>query len=189
MPSITKVGGHLKSLLSVRKRIHAKPVAVAGWLAASLFVFGCSGGDEPGSPRVLRSETVQGPPPNGPLPDPAYQFEYLQPEQRDFRPGEEIEFRAKMTLPEGEKPPSSVILLVRRGKVNVNSVNLEATDDSGAGTYEFNTRLRVPQEKGQYDLVLMVIKIKSYQTKGHDPESRSSTVYSKPMAITVREKR
>src|SRR5579883_389273 len=175
MPTMTKASGRSLFLVRVHKRSHANSAALAGWIATTLAVFGCSRRDEPASPRVLRTETVQGAPPNGPLAEPAYRFEYLQPKRTDFRPSEEIEFRAKMTLPEGEKPPSFVLLLLRRGKVNVNSVGLEPRDDSGAGTYTFDTRLKLPNEKGRYDLVLMVIKSKAYQTEGREPEIRSST--------------
>lgn len=153
----------------------------------SIVLPGCSGDDSAAPTRILKSEIVDGPAPEGPLPAPAYRFEFLEPKQTEFPPGHEIQISARLILPSGEKPPTFVQLLVKRGKVNVNSLGLEPTEDDGSGTYNFSAKLNAPEEKGRYALVLSAIKYKTYQAEnGRAPESRSVTVDSEPLVITVR---
>src|SRR5690349_7624113 len=108
------------------------------WISLALLVASCPGCGsnrrEPGNHRALRTEVVEGNAGEGTALEVPYSFEWIEPKKREYRPGESMPVKVKLPL-KGGKPPSFVQLLVRKGKVNVNSMSLEPAETYGADEY------------------------------------------------------
>ena len=149
---------------------------------------GCGGPPELGDPRLLRSEVSEAPVPVGPLSKPSYLLELTKPEPGEYLCGKPIVFEGSLTLADGEKPPSTLQVLVRQGKLNIDSKSLEPKGEEGARKCTFKGEIRSPSKKGTYQIVLMAIKTVVYAPVGKEAESRTATVYSRPTVIRMRER-
>ena len=141
-------------------------------------------GEDP-KQTLLRSELVEGPAPTAPEPPPDYHLELQAPKPGPYRPKEEIQVRASMTLSEGQKPPSSAQVLIRKRGFNLNSAFLKAEKGDGPGSLTLEGKIKLPNEPGQVDVVITAVETKVYQREGREPEVRIRTVSSSPLKILV----
>ena len=135
---------------------------------------------------LLRSEVVEGPAPTAPQPPPDYHIEFQAPKPGKYRAEEEIEVRASMTLSEGQKPPSKVIVMTRKRGVNLNSAFLEAKKGDGPSSLTLEGKIKLPKEPGPVDVLVTAVEMKVYQAKGQTHQTRRvRSVESTPLKISV----
>jgi hypothetical protein len=139
---------------------------------------------EPGNPRALRTEVVDGDTGKEPTLEIPYSFEWIEPKKKEYRPGEPVPVKVKLLL-NGGKPPSFVQLLVRKGEVNVNSMSLEPEEAYGADAYTFTAEVRAPQDPGKYTILIEAIRSILRYDEGQRPQTQRKSVYSAPVSLTV----
>jgi hypothetical protein len=173
------------SFLGERLRIRWPIILSVGVVIALVYWIFRGPARETSRQTLLRSVILEGPAPTEPQPAPEYHLVIEVPKPGTYRPQEEIDVRASITLSEGQKPPASAQVLIRRRGVNLNSASLEAKKGDEPAALVLEGKIKLPKEPGPVDVVVNAVEMKSYQQKGRDSDVRVRTVSSTPLKISV----
>jgi hypothetical protein len=160
-----------------------------------LFGLGCSSGEATGPATWLKPSLVNATAPATEEAPPSYAFRFLEPTAtataRPFRPGEPIPCRFTLEVPEGARPPSTVILQLMRGDLFVDTLAIEPEGPPVAGKFSFAASLKGPSQPGRYHVRAHVLVTIHYLggPQGQGFSTRDIRVNSPLVAVLVKQGR